>query len=251
MNDRNGAPARAGQVVVITGASSGIGAATAARLAAEGAQVVLSARRADRLEALARTIRENGGEAVVIASDVTDADAMRDVAGLAIDRYGRLDVWVNNAGVMPLSPVASGRTDEWNHMVDVNIKGVLNGVAVAYPRMIEQGHGHLVNVSSIAGHVVFPGAAVYCATKFAVRALSEGIRMESNGVVRVTNISPGAVDTELADHIGVESIRESIKDNLDVAIPADAVARAIAYAISEPAEVDVNELTIRPTRQVL
>ncbi|MEM9516665.1 MAG: SDR family oxidoreductase [Actinomycetota bacterium] len=251
MNDRDATPARADRVVVITGASSGIGAATAERLAAEGARVVLSARRADRLEALVASIRNTGGEAEFLASDVTDAGAMLDLADRAIETYGRIDVWINNAGVMPLSPVASCRTGEWKQMVDVNVTGVLNGVAAAYPRMLEQGHGHVVNVSSIAGHVVFPGAAVYCATKFAVRALSEGIRMESNGLVRVTNISPGAVDTELADHIGVDTIRESIRENLDVAIPADAIARAIAYAISEPAEVDVNELTIRPARQAL
>ena len=239
------------KVVVITGASSGIGAATAERLAANGAKVVLSARRADRLEELASKIRAAGGEALVVQSDVTDADSMTALAGQTVDTYGRLDVWINNAGVMPLSPVALGRTAEWNQMVDVNIKGVLNGVAAAHPQMLQQGSGHFVNVSSVAGHVVFPGAAVYCATKFAVRALSEGIRMESGGKVRVTNISPGAVSTELADHIGVQEIKDGIQGILDIAIEPDAIARAIGFAIAEPDDVDVNEMIVRPAKQEL
>lgn len=239
------------KVVVITGASSGIGAATAELLAAKGAKVVLSARRADRLEELASKIRAGGGEALVVQSDVTDADSMTALARQAVETYGRLDVWINNAGVMPLSPVALGRTAEWNQMVDVNLKGVLNGVAAAHPQMLQQGSGHFVNVSSVAGHVVFPGAAVYCATKFAVRALSEGIRMESGGKVRVTNISPGAVRTELADHIGVQEIKDGIQGILDIAIDADAIARAIAFAIAEPDDVDVNEMIVRPAKQEL
>ena len=239
------------KVVVITGASSGIGAATAERLAANGAKVVLSARRADRREELASKIRAAGGEALVVQSDVTDADSMTALAGQTVDTYGRLDVWINNASVMPLSPVALGRTAEWNQMVDVNIKGVLNGVAAAHPQMLQQGSGHFVNVSSVAGHVVFPGAAVYCATKFAVRALSEGIRMESGGKVRVTNISPGAVSTELADHIGVQEIKDGIQGILDIAIEPDAIARAIGFAIAEPDDVDVNEMIVRPAKQEL
>jgi len=239
------------KVVVITGASSGIGAATAELLAADGAKVVLSARRKDRLDALAAKIREAGGEALAIESDVTDPAQMRALAETAVGQYGRLDVWVNNAGLMPLSPVAMGRTEEWNRMVDVNLKGVLNGVAAAHPIMLKQGTGHFVNVSSVAGHKVFPGAAVYCATKFAVRALSEGIRMESDGAVRVTNISPGAVATELADHIGVPEVKEGLQDALDLAIGPDAIARAIRYAIAEPADVDVNEMIIRPAKQEL
>lgn len=239
------------KTVVITGASSGIGAATAEHLAANGASVVLSARRADRLDELATKIRSSGGEALVVQSDVTDAAAMTALAKQAVDKYGRLDVWINNAGVMPLSPVALGRTDEWNQMVDVNIKGVLNGVAAAHPHMLQQGSGHFVNISSVAGHVVFPGAAVYCATKFAVRALSEGIRMESGGKVRVTNISPGAVSTELADHIGVQEIKDGIQGILDIAIGPDAIARAIGFAIAEPDDVDVNEMIVRPAKQEL
>jgi len=239
------------KVVVITGASSGIGAETAKLLAASGAKVVLSARRKDRLDELAAKIREAGGEALAIESDVTDPAQMKAVAETAVGTYGRLDVWVNNAGLMPLSPVALGRTEEWNRMVDVNLKGVLNGVAAAHPIMLEQGAGHFVNVSSVAGHKVFPGAAVYCATKFAVRALSEGIRMESDGTVRVTNISPGAVRTELADHIGVAEVKEAIQGVLDIAIGPDAIARAIRHAIAEPEDVDVNEMIIRPAKQEL
>ena len=239
------------KVVVITGASSGIGAETAEMLAASGAKVVLSARRKDRLDRLVAKIREAGGEALAVESDVTDAAEMLALAQTAVSTYGRLDVWVNNAGLMPLSPIALGRTEEWNRMVDVNLKGVLNGVAAAHPIMLEQGSGHIVNVSSVAGHRVFPGAAVYCATKFAVRALSEGIRMESGGVVRVTNISPGAVRTELADHIAVDEVKEAMQPILDIAIEPDAIARAICYAIAEPADVDVNEMIIRPAKQEL
>lgn len=239
------------KVVVITGASSGIGAETARLLAGSGAKVVLAARRADRLEALVKEIGAAGGQATAVTADVTDASAMQDLAQKAVSTYGRLDVWINNAGVMPLSPVAMGRTEEWDRMIDVNIKGVLNGVAAAHPLMLEQGSGHFVNVSSVAGHIVFPGAAVYCATKFAVRALSEGIRMESEGRVRVTNISPGAVRTELADSIGVAEIKDGIQPILDIAIEPSAIARGIRFAIAEPGDVDVNEMIIRPTRQEL
>ena len=176
---------------------------------------------------------------------------MQRAAQVAQDTYGRLDVWVNKAGVMPLSPVEMNRLDEWNWMVDVNIKGVLNGVAAAQPLMRAQGAGQFVNVSSVAGHVVFPGAAVYCATKFAVRALGEGIRMESDGSIRVTNISPGAIKTELTDHIGVPEVKEGVKAFTDIAIEADAVARAIHFAVAQPTDVDINEVIIRPAQQAL
>lgn len=239
------------KVVVITGASSGIGAVTAETLAADGAKVVLSARRKDRLDALVEQIQSKGGEALAVESDVTDPDQMNALAAAAVDTFGRLDVWVNNAGVMPLSPVAMGRTDEWNRMVDVNIKGVLNGVAAAQPIMQKQGDGHFVNVSSVAGHVVFPGAAVYCGTKFFVRAFGEGMRMESGGAVRVTNISPGAVRTELTDHIAVPEVKEGVQAFVDIAIEPDAIARAIRFAIAEPGDVDVNEVIVRPTKQDL
>ncbi len=239
------------QVVVITGASSGIGEATARLLAQNGAKIVAVARRKSRLDQLVNDINAAGGQAIAIEADVTSIDDMNMAAQTARDTYGSLDVWVNNAGVMPLSPVEMNRLDEWNWMVDVNIKGVLNGVAAAQPIMRAQGSGQFINVSSVAGHLVFPGAAVYCATKFAVRALSEGIRMESDGSIRVTNISPGAVKTELTDHIGVPEVKEGVQAFVDIAIDADAVARAIQYAVEQPADVDVNEVIIRPSRQAL
>ena len=239
------------QVVVITGASSGIGEATAEMLAGAGAKVVAVARRKDRLDDLVGRITSAGGHAIAVEADVTSLDDMRRAAKAATESFDRLDVWVNNAGVMPLSPVEMNRIDEWHWMVDVNVKGVLNGVAAAQPIMREQGAGQFVNVSSVAGHVVFPGAAVYCATKFAVRALSDGIRMESDGSIRVTNISPGAIKTELASHITVNEVKEGLEPILDVALDADAVARAIFYAVAQPADVDINEVIIRPAKQSL
>lgn len=239
------------QVVVITGASSGIGEATARMLAKDGAAIVAVARRKSKLDDLVSSIEAAGGRAIAVEADVTNLEDMQRAAAAAKDTYGRLDVWINNAGVMPLSPVAMNRIEEWNWMVDVNIKGVLNGVAAAQPTMREQGAGQFVNVSSVAGHIVFPGAAVYCATKFAVRALSEGIRMESDGSIRVTNISPGAVKTELTDHIGVPEVKEGVQAFVDIAIDADAVARAIHFAVAQPVDVDVNEVIIRPSKQEL
>ena len=237
--------------IVITGASSGIGEATARRLANSGAKIVAVARRKSRLDTLVADIDSAGGRAIALEADVTSLQDMQLAAKAAVDFFGSLDVWVNNAGVMPLSPVEMNRIDEWTWMVDVNIKGVLNGVAAAQPLMRERGSGHFVNVSSIAGHLVFPGAAVYCATKFAVRALSEGIRMESDGSIRVTNISPGAIKTELADHIAVPEVKEGVKQFTDIAIDADAIAQAIHYAVAQPADVDVNEMIIRPAKQSL
>ena len=239
------------QTVVITGASSGIGEASARMLAADGAKIVAVARRKDRLDELVSDIEAAGGSAIALEANVTSLDDMKRAAAAATDTYGSLDVWVNNAGVMPLSPVEMNRIDEWNWMVDVNIKGVLNGVAAAQPIMRAQGGGQFVNVSSVAGHLVFPGAAVYCATKFAVRALSEGIRMESDGSIRVANISPGAIKTELADHIAVPEVKEGVKQFTDIAIDADAIARAIHFAVAQPADVDVNEIIVRPAKQAL
>jgi NADP-dependent 3-hydroxy acid dehydrogenase YdfG len=239
------------KVVVITGASSGIGEAAARRLAARGARVVAVARRKERLDALVAEIREAGGEAIAVQADVTSIDDMQRAAGAAVTAFNGLDVWINNAGVMPLAPMAMNRLDEWNWMVDVNLKGVLNGIAAAQPILRERGSGHFVNISSVAGHVVVPGAAVYCATKFAVRALGEGLRMESEGDIRVTNISPGAVATELVDHIGVPEVREGMEAFTAIAIDADAIARAIVYAVEQPADVDVNEIILRPTKQAL
>jgi len=239
------------QTVVITGASSGIGETTARLLAANGAKIVAVARRKDKLDNLVKEIEAAGGKAIAVEADVTSLEAMQAVAQTAVDTFGQLDVWVNNAGVMPLAPIAMNRIDEWNWMVDVNIKGVLNGVAAAQPFMHAQGSGHFVNISSVAGHLVFPGAAVYCATKFAVRALSEGIRMESDGSIRVTNISPGAVKSELFESIGVAEVKEGVKPFLDIAIDSDAIAQAIHFALAQPADVDVNEMIVRPAKQEL
>jgi len=240
-----------GKVVVITGASSGIGEATARLLANDGAKIVAVARRKSRLDQLVKDIEAAGGQAIAVEADVTAYEDMQRAVQTAKDTYGRLDVWVNNAGVMPLSPVEMNRLEEWNWMVDVNFKGVLNGVAAAQPLMRAQGGGQFVNISSVAGHLVFPGAAVYCATKFAVRAFSEGIRMESDGSIRVTNISPGAIKTELAEHIAVPEVKEGVKAFTDIAIDAVAVARAIHFAVAQPADVDINEVIIRPSKQDL
>lgn len=241
----------ANKVVIITGASSGLGEATARMLASKGARLMLAARREDRLKALAESIQADGGEAAYQVVDVSDQAAVQALADHTNATYGRIDVLVNNAGLMPLAPLDAGKVDEWDTMIDVNIKGVLYGINAVLPTMRKQHAGHVINLSSVAGHVVFPGAAVYCATKFAVKAISEGLRMESGGEIRSTNISPGAVDTELTDHITDPNAQKAAKDLYSVAIDADAIARAITYAIEQPAEVDVNELIIRPTKQEL
>ncbi len=234
------------KVVAITGASSGIGEATARFLAAKGAHVVLGARRTDRLEALAKAIAEKGGSVRIRALDVVSLDDMKTFIGFAKAEFGRLDVLVNNAGVMPLSPLAALKVDEWNRMIDVNIKGVLHGIAVALPSMAARGSGQIINLSSIGGHAVSPTAAVYCATKFAVRAISDGLRQETDKI-RVTVVSPGVTESELADSISDAAGRDEMKAFRRIAIPADAIARAIGYAIEQPDEVDVSEIIVRPT----
>ncbi|MFG2616485.1 SDR family oxidoreductase [Streptomyces sp. NPDC048507] len=234
------------KVVAVTGASSGIGEATARRLAADGHRLFLGARRTERLEALAREIGAAGGTAAFRHVDVTDAAGVRDFVAAARERYGRLDVLVNNAGVMPLSPLDALKVDEWDRMIDVNVRGVLHGIAAALPVMRAQGGGHFVNVASVGAYEVSPTAAVYCATKFAVRALSEGLRQESDGSVRVTLVSPGVTESELADGISDPAAREAMKAYRAVALPASAVAGAIAYAVAQPAGVDVNEIVVRP-----
>ncbi|MDI9240000.1 SDR family oxidoreductase [Lysobacter sp. LF1] len=238
-----------GKVVAITGASSGIGEATALRLAAHGAILALGARRTDRLDALAARIREHGGEVLVQSLDVTRRDSVESFISTTVDRFGRLDVLVNNAGVMPLSRMADGKVDEWERMVDVNVKGVLFGIGAVLPVMHAQQSGQIVNVSSVAGRFVFPTAAVYCATKFAVHALSEGLRQESP-FLRVTTIAPGAVESELTSTISDPAMKREVDEvfRKDM-LPADAIARAIAFAIGQPADVDVNELVVRPTAQ--
>ena len=234
------------KVVAITGASSGIGAATARRLATEGHRLLLGARRTDRLDTLTKEITEAGGTATFQRLDVTDADDVQAFVSAARAHYGRVDVLVNNAGVMPLSPLEALKTDEWDRMLDVNVRGVLHGIAAALPVMRAQGGGHFVNIASVGAHEVSPTAAVYCATKFAVRAISEGLRQESTGNIRVTLVSPGVTESELADSISDPAAREAMKTYRAVALPASAVAEAIAYALAQPAEVDVNELVVRP-----
>ncbi|MEL6815732.1 MAG: SDR family oxidoreductase, partial [Cyanobacteria bacterium J06598_3] len=226
------------KVVIITGASSGLGEATARRLAKHGAKLMLTARREDRLKELVADIEKAGGEAQYQKADVSDRAQVEAIAKATLEAYGRIDVLVNNAGLMPLSPLAALKVDEWDTMVDVNIKGVLYGVAAVMPIMKEQKSGHIINLSSVAGHKVFPGGVVYCATKFAVKAISEGIRLESDGDIRSTNISPGAVATELTSTISHEESAKSAEQLYGVAIDSDAIARAIAYAIEQPGDVD-------------
>lgn len=239
------------KVVIITGASSGLGEATARRLAKAGAKLMLTARREDRLKDLVNSIEKEGGTAQYCITDVTKRDQVEQLAKKTKDAYGRIDVLVNNAGLMPLSPLSALKIDEWDTMIDVNIKGVLYGVAAVLPIMNEQKSGHIINLSSVAGHQVFPGGVVYCATKFAVKAISEGIRKESEGQIRSTNISPGAVATELTSKITHEETAKMADQLYDVAIDSDAIARAIAYAIEQPDDVDINEMIIRPTKQEL
>jgi NADP-dependent 3-hydroxy acid dehydrogenase YdfG len=240
-----------GKVVAITGASSGIGEATARLLAERGAVVALGARRTDRLDKLAREIRDNGGRAVTRATDVTRrADLERLVAG-AVGEFGRLDVLVSNAGISKIGPMADLDVDGWSAMIDVNLRGVLHGIAAALPVFRRQGHGHLVTTVSTAGLKIVPTQAVYAATKNAVRTLLEGLRQEStDGVLRTTAVSPGFVRTELADSIDDQEAREQIRRSRDAfAIPPEAVARAIAFAIEQPDDVEIGDITIRPTVQ--
>ena len=242
-----------GKVVVITGASSGLGEATARHLSAQGATVVLGARRTDRIEALAGELSASGGKALAIATDVTHCDQVERLVDAGAQTYGRIDVMINNAGLMPQAPLDRLKIDEWERMIDVNIKGVLYGIAAALPHMKRQKAGHFINVSSVAGHKVGQGFAVYAATKYAVRALSEGLRQEVKPYnIRTTVISPGAVATELpntaTDPDSADRVR---KFYADVAIPADSFARAAAFAIGQPEEVDINEILFRPTRQEL
>jgi NADP-dependent 3-hydroxy acid dehydrogenase YdfG len=235
-----------GKVVAITGASSGIGEATARELAGRGATVVVGARRTDRLEKLVAELRAQGATAEFQALDVTNRDSVADFVRFTRERFGKLDVIVNNAGVMPLSPLEALKVSEWEQMVDVNIKGVLYGIAAALPVFAAQGHGHVINTSSIAAYRAIPTAAVYCATKAAVNFITEGLRQETK-LVRTTIISPGVTESELAHTITHEATANFINDYRKTAIPADAIARAIAYAIEQPDDVDVNEIVVRPT----
>ncbi len=239
------------RVVVITGASSGLGEATARHLSALGAVVVLGARRVDRLTSLCGELTRRGGTATAIATDVTDREQVKRLVDAAVHTHGRVDVMINNAGLMPQSLLERLKVDEWDRMVDVNIKGVLYGIAAALPHMTRQKSGHFINVSSVAGHKVRPGGTVYSATKHAVRVISEGLRQEVKPYnIRTTLISPGAVDTELPDTITDPDVSVAMRKFYDdVAVPADSFARAVAFAMSQPDDVDVNEILYRPTRQ--
>ena len=241
-------PDLSNKIVAVTGASSGIGQATALALVNAGASVMLAARRVDRLETI---VKELGDKASFHATDVIDRNQVLALADATLQKFGRIDGWVNNAGLMPLSMLEEGKVEEWDRMVDVNIKGVLYGIHAALPSMLKQGFGDIVNISSVAGHIVFPSAAVYCGTKFAVRAISEGLRREMAGKIRVTIISPGAVATELADHITSQGVKEHLQPVLNQAISPKAIADAIVYALSQPSDVSVNEMLIRPSIQEL
>jgi NADP-dependent 3-hydroxy acid dehydrogenase YdfG len=239
-----------GKVVVITGASSGIGEATALLLAERGAKLVLGARRADRLEALAARIAEVGSEAAWARTDVSRRDDLTDLVELARERYGKLDVLISNAGIGPVSPLDDLRVEEWEAMIDINLKGVLYGIAAALPVFREQGFGHFVNTASTAAHRIVPNQSVYAGTKTAVRVISEGLRQEAGAKLRVTVITPGFTRTDFADDATNPEVKAQIAESKDrFAMPPEAIARAIAFAIEQPADIDVGEVVVRPTAQ--
>jgi len=231
------------KTILITGASSGIGEATVRELAATGARLFIGARRGERLQALAA---ELGANVAWRELDVTEAADFAAFADAAEQKFGRVDVLINNAGVMPLSPLVALKTDEWNRMIDVNIRGVLNGIAAVLPRFVAQHSGHVVNVASVGAHFVLPTAAVYCATKYAVWAITEGLRQEHDDI-RATIISPGVTATELGDDISDPQIAAALKDWRRKSLTPDAIARAIRYALEQPEGVDINEVIVRPT----
>jgi NADP-dependent 3-hydroxy acid dehydrogenase YdfG len=236
-----------GKVIVITGASSGIGEAAARELARRGARVVLGARRTDRLEKLVAELRQGGQSATYLQTDVTRLEDVQRLARLALDEYGRLDVFVNNAGIMPLSTLDQLKIDEWNQMIDVNIRGVLHGIYAALPHFKKEKSGQFVNVSSLGGRIALATGAVYCGTKFAVHAISEALRQEVGGDIRVTIIAPGVVESELAETITDPATKQFMNKFREVSIKPEAIARAIAFAVEQPADVDVSELIVRPT----
>ncbi|MCB8883314.1 SDR family oxidoreductase [Acidisoma cellulosilytica] len=238
------------KVVLITGGGTGIGAEAARLLAARGAKVAVAARRREKLDEVVAEIASQGGQARAYALDVTDKTQVEAVVPAVVADFGKLDVLINNAGLMPIRPMSEVNTDEWDAMIDVNLKGTLYGIAAALPRFMAQESGHIINVSSVAGIKVFaPGGTVYSGTKFAVSAISEGLRQEVGHKIRVTSIEPGAVDSDLK-HSTSGTAQETVLDFYKQAIPAASVARAIAFAIEQPEDVDINEIVIRPTRQV-
>lgn len=235
------------KIILITGASSGIGEGIARELGAAGATLLLGARRTDRLQTLVEEIKAAGGNAEYRRLDVTDKADVQAFAEDARQRWGRVDVIINNAGIMPLSPLASMKTEEWDRMVDVNIKGVLHGIAAVLPEFTQRGSGHVINIASIGALAVSPTAAVYCATKYAVRAISDGLRQERPDI-RVTCIHPGVVESELASTITDASAKSAMATYRAIALKPDAIGRAVRYAIEQPEDVDVNEIVVRPTR---
>jgi NADP-dependent 3-hydroxy acid dehydrogenase YdfG len=238
------------KVIAITGASSGIGAATAVLLAGRGARLVIGARRSDRLDAVAARVKEAGGDVVTARTDVRRREDLEDLVALACERFGRLDVLVSNAGIGPISPLDDLRVTDWEAMVDVNLKGVLYGIAAALPVFRGQGAGHFVNTASTAAYRTVPSQSVYSATKVAVRALSEGLRQEAGDSLRVTIVSPGFIRTDFIDSVPNAQVKAELDTSRETfAIEPDAIARAIAYAIEQPADVDVNEIVVRPTAQ--
>lgn len=240
---------RVSKVVLLTGASSGIGEATALWLAGQGHRLIIGARRTDRLKALAERIRAEDGWVEYRTLDVTDLADMQAFADFAVNLHGRVDVVINNAGVMPLSPLASLKVDEWNRMIDVNIRGVLNGIAAVLPTMQSQGGGQVINVSSIGGFTVVPTAAVYCATKYAVRAISDGLRQETDNI-RVTCVYPGVVESELANTITDPEAAKAMVAYRQIALKPEAIASAIAHVINQPDDVDTSDIVVRPTASV-
>lgn len=237
------------KIVLVTGASSGIGEATARRLAAEGHHVVLTARRKDRLDAIVEDLVRSGHAVEGQPLDVTDAAAYQELVDGIVDRHGRIDVVVGNAGVMLLSRLDALLVEEWDRMLDVNVRGLYHGIAAALPHFRRLGGGHFVTIASIGAHEVAPTAAVYCATKYAARALTEGLRRESDRSIRVTTISPGVVESELATHITDPTAADLMADYRAEQIPADAIARAVSFALAQPTDVDVNEIVVRPSAQ--
>lgn len=240
------------KVIIITGASSGIGEATAKELAAKGAKLVLAARRKERLKHLQEEIQNHEGQVLYRETDVASYDQMEELIEFTLKAFGRVDVLVNNAGVMPLSPLHEKKVTEWDLMIDVNIRGVLYGIAAVLPSMRDQKKGHIINVSSIAGHLVFPAGAVYSGTKYAVRAITEGLRIEeANNNIRTTLISPGTINTELLDGISGLELKATILEDGKIGISPDNIARAIAFSIEQPSHVAINEMIVRPTVQEL
>lgn len=235
------------KTILVTGASSGIGEGVARELSKAGHTIILGARRLGRLEDLAKEIEATGGTARAHALDVTSRESFREVVDATIQEFSHIDVLINNAGLMPLSPLAAAKVDEWDRMIDVNIRGVLYGIEAVQSLMEKRGQGHIVNIASIGAHAVFPTSAVYCATKYAVWALSTGLRMESKNL-RVTTICPGVVESELANTTTDDKTKEWLEDFRTVAIKPDAIARAISYAIEQPDDVNVNEIIVQPTK---